>query len=148
MTWQQLLAANKVQPHITSLRELTDLRALVARDLNDAALPGLSDDRRFATAYNAILQLGKMVIACSGYRVTGVGHHQTTIAALALAMGSGVSTLVAYFDTCRRKRNILDYDMAQVISSTEAAEILKKANQFQQIVESWIAQHYPACKKP
>jgi hypothetical protein len=28
-------------------------------------------DRRFATAYNAVLQLAKMVIACAGYRVAG-----------------------------------------------------------------------------
>lgn len=125
------------------MRELTDLRALVTRDLNDAAVPGLSDDRRFATAYNAILQLGKMVIACAGYRVIGSGHHHTTITALGLAMGPGLSKWIAYFDTCRRKRNILDYDMAQVISATEAAEILDKAHQFQQLVESWIAQNHP-----
>jgi hypothetical protein len=29
------------------------MRALVARDLADAQVPGLSADRRFATAYNA-----------------------------------------------------------------------------------------------
>jgi hypothetical protein len=50
---------------------LTDLRAVIARDLQDAALSGLSADRRFATAYNAVLQLTKMVIACAGYRVVG-----------------------------------------------------------------------------
>ena len=32
------------------------MRALVARDLADAQVPGLSADRRFATAYNAALQ--------------------------------------------------------------------------------------------
>jgi hypothetical protein len=35
----------------------------------DAAIPALSEDRRFATAYNAALQTAKMAIACAGYRV-------------------------------------------------------------------------------
>jgi hypothetical protein len=32
------------------------MRALIARDLADAGIVGLSADRRFATAYNAALQ--------------------------------------------------------------------------------------------
>ena len=36
-------------------QELTEIRRLVARDLADAAIPALSEDRRFATAYNAAL---------------------------------------------------------------------------------------------
>ena len=32
------------------------MRALIARDLADAGIAGLSADRRFATAYNAALQ--------------------------------------------------------------------------------------------
>jgi hypothetical protein len=44
----------------------------VGRDLADAAIPGLSEDRRFATAYNAALQTGKMAIACAGYRIGSV----------------------------------------------------------------------------
>ena len=55
MTWKQLLAQRKVQPHRTSKQEVDALRALVTRDLQDAALPDLSPDRRFATAYNAAL---------------------------------------------------------------------------------------------
>ena len=31
------------------------------------AIPALSEDRRFATAYNAALQTAKMAIACAGY---------------------------------------------------------------------------------
>ncbi len=103
-----------MRTHVTSLAELTALRAVVARDLADAVIPDLSADRRFATAYNAVLQIAKMVLACKGYRVTGIGHHQTTFEAVELAMGSSMTALAAYFDTCRRKRNMVDYDMANV----------------------------------
>jgi len=42
------------------------MRALIARDLADASLAGLSADRRFATAYNTALQAANMAIACAG----------------------------------------------------------------------------------
>src|SRR6266849_6830308 len=110
MSWQQLLAQHRVQTHTTSRRELDGLRTIVARDLQDARVLGLSTDRQFATAYNAVLQLAKMAIACAGYRVVGAGHHQTTFEAGELALGPTVANLASYFETCRRKRNLLDYD--------------------------------------
>ena len=72
MTWQDLLNAQKVRSHRTSALEIHDLRAVVARDLADANLVALSDDRRFVTAYNAVLQISKTAIACAGYRVVGI----------------------------------------------------------------------------
>jgi hypothetical protein len=51
------------------------MRALVTRDLADAAISFLSADRRFAIAYNAALQAADMAIACAGYRIVGkIGH--------------------------------------------------------------------------
>lgn len=144
MTWQQLLTQHRIQPHTTSKQELDSLRAVIDRDFKDAAIHGLSDDRRFATVYNAVLQLVKLVTACAGYRITARGgHHKTSFEALELAMGTQVSRLAAYFDTCRRKRNIVDYDMADTVSGTEADELLEKAKAFQEFVETWINQHYP-----
>jgi hypothetical protein len=106
---------------------------------------GLSADRSFATSYNAALQTAKMAIACAGYRVVAKkGHHPVTYEAAELAIGPSVSKLVAYFETCRRKRNTLDYDVANVVSDTEAAELLQKAHEFKQEVESWIASHHPS----
>lgn len=144
MTWDDLLVSGRVKPHRTSSKEIKDLGEVVARDLKDARIADLSADRRFATAYNAVLQLATMVIACSGYRIGGFGHHYTTFEALELAMGPSVSESVAYFDTCRRKRNHLDYDRADVISDGEAGDLLSKANDFRKEVESWIRKHHPA----
>ena len=143
MSWQQLLHHRRVQTHTTSHRELDGLRAVVERDLTDARVPGLSTDRQFATAYNAVLQLAKMAIACAGYRVVGAGHHHTTFEALELALGASVAPLASYFDMCRRKRNILDYDTAQVVTETEVRELLEKTDAFRTLVEQWIAQHHP-----
>lgn len=80
-TWKELEKQNRVKSHRTSPEELADLFSVVDRDLRDASITALSDDRRFATAYNAVLQLCKVVIAVEGYRVSGSGHHQTSIEA-------------------------------------------------------------------
>ena len=57
------------------------MRQLIARDLEDACVAGLSADRRFATAYNAALQAANMAVACAGYRITAArtGHHQVSL---------------------------------------------------------------------
>jgi len=68
VTWAKLLDSKDVQRHTTSKREVDAFRNLIARDLADAAIAGLSADRRFATAYNAALQAINMAIACAGYR--------------------------------------------------------------------------------
>lgn len=130
----QLLESHQAQRHRTSRQEIDGLRSIVIRDLDDASLVELSADRRFAIVYNAVLQLSKMAIACAGYRITGQGHHQITFAALPLAI---------YFDTCRRKRNIVDYDCAETVTDTEAAELIGKAAEFEEQVEAWITMHHP-----
>ena len=148
MSWTSLLANRTVQSHSTSAREIEDLRELVERDLSDAAIAGLSDDRRFSTAYNAVLQLSKIAIACAGYRVSsGAGHHQKTFEAVKQVLGTPeAETLADYFDTCRRKRNNIDYDGSEIVTETETEELLKKANEFRDLVEVWITNEHPAYK--
>lgn len=139
MNWNELLASDRVQKHKTNQEEINALKAVVDRDLQDAAVPALSADRRFATAYNAMLQLAKIVIAISGYRVLArTGHHATSIDALKIAMGKDVEGTAAYLDLCRRKRNIIEYNHADIISETEAHEVLAKAAELRDRVEKWI----------
>src|SRR5882724_11257934 len=84
MSWKKLQAEGRVRTHKTSKKELSELRAIVARDLEDAAIQELSDDRRFATAYNAALQTAKMAIACAGYQLASTpGHHRLTFETVA-----------------------------------------------------------------
>lgn len=147
VTWTQLLANNEVKQHKTSKAELDKIRAAIRRDLADASLKGLSPDRRFATAYNAALQATKMAIACAGYRVTpGGGHHRISFETVKLAVGKAADPYGDYFDRCRRKRNVIDYDDANVATETEAQEIVEKAVEFVAAVEQWIVAKYPSLK--
>ncbi len=148
MTWTKLLADKKVQRHRTSKNELDNMRALIARDLADAAVKGLSADRRFATAYNAALQAANMAIACAGYRITSKSsHHKICFENVGLALGPSAGTYADYFETCRRKRNKIDYTHSRVATETEAKEILEKATQFYDLIEAWIASTHTALRK-
>jgi uncharacterized protein (UPF0332 family) len=147
MSWKKLLQDNKVHQHTTSRQELAEIRRLVARDLADASIPALSEDRRFATAYNAALQTAKMAIACAGYRIASVpGHHRLTFEGAKLALGKPAEQLADYFDACRRKRNEIDYTGATIATTTEADELLLHAKSFLKLVEGWINSTYPALK--
>ena len=148
MSWKKLLQDNKVHRHTTSLQELTEIRRLVARDLADAAIPALSEDRRFATAYNAALQTAKMAIACAGYRIASVpGHHRLTFEGAKLALGKPAEQLADYFDACRRKRNEIDYTGATIATTTEADELLLHAKSFLNMVEGWIDSKHTTLKR-
>ncbi|GAI29453.1 unnamed protein product [marine sediment metagenome] len=57
MHLKQLLDQGKLRRHKTSKKEIGNLLKLVKRDIKDAKVEGLSADRKFVTAYNAVLQL-------------------------------------------------------------------------------------------
>jgi uncharacterized protein (UPF0332 family) len=148
VTWTSLLANKEAQKHKTSKKELDNMRALIARDLADAAIAGLSSDRRFATAYNAALQAANMAIACAGYRIVSkVGHHRVSFESVKLVLGKSADKYADYFETCRRKRNTIDYTFSNVATQTEAKEILAQASQFYGEVEDWLAKNHPSLKK-
>ncbi len=148
MSWTQLLATKDAQKHTTSRQELDNMRKLIARDIEDAAVAGLSADRRFATAYNAALQAANMAVACAGYRITAkVGHHKVSLESAALALGKPAERLTDYFETCRRKRNQIDYMQSHVATETEAKEIVTKAKEFYELVEAWISKNHATLKR-
>jgi hypothetical protein len=87
MNLQNWLNEGRLQRHNTSTKEIADLLKVVDRDLADAAIKEISADRRFATAYNAALQLATIVLYASGYRTGKSGHHWVTFKILPEVMG-------------------------------------------------------------
>jgi hypothetical protein len=85
-----------------------------------------------------------MAIACAGYRLASTpGHHRLTFEAARLALGSSALRSLDFFESCRRKRNVIDYNHAFVATKTEAEEIVAEAQAFFKPVETWIAAHHP-----
>jgi hypothetical protein len=118
---------------------------LANRNLQDAALLGLSADGRFSMAYNAARTLATIAIRAAGYRVKqSGGAHYTTFLALPLALGPSFDLLALYFDNCRQSRNDLCYGAAGVVSDSDATELLEKATEFRDSIENWLSRNHPA----
>ena len=135
-----------MQQHQPTKREIDDLRGVIARNIADAAVTGLSADNRLGIAYEAVLVSCKLVVHASGYRIrSGIpGAHAKTLECAEIALGPSISTIIAYFDAIRRKRNRLSYDVAGMIGQTEAAEALKRARAFKTTVEAWLKKTHPS----
>ncbi len=82
-----------LKPHRTSPQEVSNLLAIVERDLQDATAT-ISTDWQFGIAYNAALTLSSIVLHASGYRAVGRGHHFRTIQSLSLILGTETRDLV------------------------------------------------------
>lgn len=143
MALKQFLTDGQLKPHRTSPKEILDLLRVVDRNLKDAAIEEISFDLRFTTAYQAALQVATMVLAASGFRTTGKGHHWVTFKVLPELMGSEFQNLADYFDQCRGKRNLSDYDRAGEISENEAVELLKEAKAFRVTILEWLTKQHP-----
>ena len=144
MSYEKLLRERRIQPHKAFKEDLRDLFQIIERDLKDASIKELSLDRRFATAYNAALEASKAVLYCEGYRTRGTGHHATAFQFVRIVFGKNQEDLVDYFDECRKKRNITDYDRAGQISEKEVDEIMREARNFFRIVKDWIKRNHPS----
>jgi hypothetical protein len=137
------VAAGRIVPHRTSRKELAEFRSAIRRNLQDASLPGLSDDNRFGIAYEAGLIVATMAIVCAGYRARGEGAHETTFFALQIAVGPSAARFEDYFQQSRRKRNTLSYARAGVVDPSKVAEIIERTQRLQELVEAWIANRHP-----
>ena len=58
-------------------------------------------------------------------------------------LGKEYNELADYFDSCRSKRNITDYDRAGEISETEVKELINETLKFKAFVIDWVKKNYP-----
>jgi hypothetical protein len=98
-----------LRPHKTSPQEIQDLLAIVKRDLSDAERD-ISADWQFGIAYNAALKLCTILLHASGFRAEKNLAHYRTIQSLPLNLGSLRKEDADYLDSCRVKRNVVEYE--------------------------------------
>ena len=86
MNLKQWLDNGWLRRHQTSGKEISDLMAIVDRDLKDAK-EGISDDWRFGIAYNAALKLCTVLLYAEGYKAERNLQHYRTIQSIPLILG-------------------------------------------------------------
>lgn len=116
---------------------------VVDRDLEDSKR-NLSADGQFNIAYNAALQLCAIALLAEGWKPDKLNAHHRTISALPLILGKERQDDADYLDTCRSKRNGLEYDAAGKVSSKEAKELREFAIELRRIIVNWLGKKHPA----
>lgn len=125
----------------TSSREVSNLLGIVDRDLRDATGP-ISADWKFGIAYNAASKLCQVLLRAEGYRATHGLQHFRTLSAMPLVLGDSRRDDAAYLDTCRIKRNTVEYDYVGGVSTGDAAELLDFTTAFHGDVLAWLQQNH------
>lgn len=131
-----------LRPHQTSRQEVGGLLAIVQRDLEDAN-GEISADWRFGIAYNAALKLCTILLHASGYRPEKNLAHYRTLAALPLNLGKERNADAAYLDTCRSKRNTVEYDTAGAATQQDAEELIAFVWDLRNDVINWLKSNHP-----
>jgi hypothetical protein len=143
MTLKQWADNGWLRPHRTSPEEIDNLLNMVHRDLADAQEQGISADWRFGIAYNAALKLCTILLYASGYRAERALQHYRTIQAMPLILGKGRKEDAKYLDTCRIKRNVVEYDYVGGATADDANELVGFAEDLREDVLLWLRNNYP-----
>ena len=131
-----------LKEHKTSRQEIAGLLAVAERDLSACKTPDLHNDWRFNIACNAALQLASAALAISGYKAERANHHYRVIESLAHTLGADTRT-IKKFDAFRKKRNISDYEQADIVSDAEADDMRRLAEKLHIDLTTWIRKNHP-----
>ncbi len=142
MSLREFAAKGWLRPHKTSRQEISDLMAIVERDLSDAGAD-ISADWRFGIAYNAALKLCSILLHAEGYRAGQGSHHMKTIATLPFVLQTRSKGDSDFLDACRRKRNTVEYDRAGGATASEADELIEFVKELQKNVKNWLKTNHP-----
>ncbi len=131
MQIDDLLQKRKIYPHRATQEEVDRVLQLADRDLRMARYTMAEDwDWAFSIAYNAVLQASRAFMYSKGFRPASSQGHKNTFAFMRAEFGSEFTSLVGYFDRMRTKRNQVIYDVAGLITESEARSILKNAVEY------------------
>lgn len=127
----------------TSPQEISGLLSIVSRDLADAEVEAISDDRRFEAAFNAARTAANIALRACDYRTaTQLGHHQKTIESLELTIHADPA-LIQKLRVLSKKRNATSYDSAGNVSEYELEQVIQVASDLQQTILTWLRKTRP-----
>ena len=78
-----------------------------------------------------------------GLPTRGALHHYRTLQALPLVLGPARKDDAVYLETCRIKRNTVEYDMAGAATHADASSLLEFASELRRDVISWLEANHP-----
>ena len=142
MIYDELLRSGRIRDEKVSRLSVRQALERAGRDLQVAARLIAEDlDWAFAISYNAVLQASRAYMFAQGYRPASAEGHKNTFAFMRIALGKEHEELITYFDRMRVKRNQATYNVAGLITETEAQNLLEKARDFVAWIHNKLAQY-------
>ena len=143
MSLQNLLEIGSLDKAEPRRDDIQRLLAAAERNLNDAAVTGISDENRFDAAYKCVMQCAIAGLLANGYRTSTSkpGHHQTAIQSLPTTIGLDNTTMVE-LDELRKLRNCDDYE-GDPVSAAAVGEAQAHAKALLAQVRDWLGEHHP-----
>lgn len=142
MSLKQWFDNGWLRHHETNKNEISDLLAIVDRDIKDTEA-SLSADWRFGIAYNAALKLCSILLYAEGFKSERTLQHYRTIQAMPLILGEDRKEDAQYLDACRSKRNIVEYNRVGVVAEQDVNELLQFVKEFKNDVINWLKKNRP-----
>lgn len=135
--YEELLRSGRIRKEKASEAEIRRALERADRDVRTARKIVAEDrDWGFAVAYNAALQASRAYMFSQGYRPASAQGHRNTFAFMLEALGRDHEDIITHFDRVRVKRNQAIYDIAGLITETEARNLLKRATEFVAFIRS------------
>ncbi|HVC98385.1 MAG TPA: hypothetical protein VND64_32260 [Pirellulales bacterium] len=122
--------------------------AIVRRDLADARAQVISDDWRFGIAYNAALKLCTALLCAEGFRPERELAHFRALQALPIILGPDRQPDADYLESCRRKRNRVEYESVGGATGENADELIEFVQSLQKDVLNWLRGNHPNLAPP
>ncbi|MDA3884697.1 MAG: hypothetical protein PF638_03795, partial [Candidatus Delongbacteria bacterium] len=126
-----------LKSHSSSKQESEQLLQIVDRDIKDSKQTDLSPDWRFGIAYNAALKLCTILLYSEGFMSERNAAHYRTIQSLSLILGKEREDDADYLNTCRAKRNMVEYDSVGGATDSEADELIDFVENLKDDVLKW-----------
>jgi len=96
------------------------------------------EETAFKAAYDAMLQVARVVVLSAGYRPIDGEQHKTTFAAAGVILGKDFEGLIRKIQSFRIKRNNCVYDPLGFVSYAEAKAIINVCVQFWNLTREYL----------
>lgn len=131
MPYERLLKTGRIQPYSAKPSEVSQLLQVANRDITTAKKNlGDATDWAYTIAYNSVLQASRALMIHEGYRPRGGEQHATVVEFIEEHLGSSFGKQVQLFDQMRRKRHRVVYEVAGLVSRSEAEQAINFAQSF------------------
>jgi hypothetical protein len=78
----------------------------------------------------------QILVRASDFRVKGQGHHMNVIATISYILGEDKKVDSEYLDSCRKKRNIVEYDCVDGATEKDVTELREFIVEFRDSVSN------------